>query len=91
MNHEFGRLFLGVVVVVMIGALSLKAHAGNLENVKFYEIEAGQIEYTMSGVNTGTESMKWNNWGRKTVMPSWSTIGQWQPHPRFRSSSIRCR
>ncbi len=25
------------------------SHAGNLENVKFYEIEAGQIEYTMSG------------------------------------------
>jgi len=74
MNHEFGRLFLGVVVVVMIGALSLKAHAGNLENVKFYEIEAGQIEYTMSGVNTGTESMKWNNWGRKTVRRMKSTM-----------------
>ena len=74
MNHEFGRLFLGVVVVVMIGALSLKAHAGNLENVKFYEIEAGQIEYTISGVNTGIESMKWNNWGRKTVRRMKSTM-----------------
>jgi hypothetical protein len=47
MNHGFGRLFLEFVVGVMLGALSLQAHAGNLENVKFYEIEAGQIEYTM--------------------------------------------
>ncbi len=74
MNHGFGRLFLEVVVGVMLGVLSLQAHAGNLENVKFYEIEAGQIEYTMSGVNTGTESVKWNNWGRKTVRRMKSTM-----------------
>jgi hypothetical protein len=74
MNHGFGRLFLEFVVGVMLGALSLQAHAGNLENVKFYEIEAGQIEYTMSEVNTGTESVKWNNWGRKTVRRMKSTM-----------------
>ncbi len=74
MNHPFNRMFWGIIMAILLGGFSLFSHAGNLENMKFYEIEEGRIDYAMTGVNTGTESMEWNNWGRKTARRTKGTM-----------------
>ena len=74
MHNAVSRILLGALGVIMLVGFSFLTHGANLENVKFYEIEEGRIHYEMSGINKGTESMEWNNWGRKTVRQTKSTM-----------------
>lgn len=74
MNNTVLRMFWGIMMIVLLEGFPLSSQAGDLENTKFYEIEQGRIDYTVSGVNNGTESMKWNNWGQKTVRRTTATM-----------------
>ena len=59
--------------IIFLGVHSFSI-AANLDNMKPYEIEEGRIDYKLSGINSGTETLQFKNWGLKSSTRTKTTI-----------------
>ena len=66
-------LGLGVAIALSLSLPSPSMSAG-IDELKLYEIEEGRITYTMSGFQTGTETLIWKDHGRRTKRDTISKI-----------------
>ena len=60
-------------IMIFLGVYSVSL-AANLDNMKPYEIEEGRIEYKLSGINNGTETLQFTKWGIKASTRTKTTM-----------------
>lgn len=57
-----------------IGGLAPSSWAANLDHMKPYEVEEGRIDYTMSGMSSGTSTLEFTKWGLKSATRTKSIV-----------------
>ncbi len=62
---KFRSIFWGAVFFVALFART--SRSADIKDVKFYEIESGRITYSISGVQVGTETVVWKDYGRRSM------------------------
>jgi len=56
-----------VAIIIALSFFTFKpAGAAGIDDVKFHEVEAGSITYALSGFQSGTETLLWEDYGRRT-------------------------
>ena len=70
-NMATNLAILSFTIFLGIHSVSL---AANVDNMKPYEIEEGRIDYKLSGINNGTETLHFKNWGLKSSTRTKTTI-----------------
>ncbi len=58
-------IFLGIVLFV--GVSTTPTRGAEIKDIKFFEIEAGRITYTVSGFQTGIEIFTWKDYGLRSM------------------------
>lgn len=74
MNSFFKPLALAILCVAFLSSASLNLEETLPADEKLFGLKSGRITYALSGVQTGTETVEWAEWGAKQYKYSKSKI-----------------